>query len=177
MRIMVSSAATAEGQRCNPDEARGGGGGTLFNRNGYAATGSRRFSPTPAPYGSLYHWFPGGKRELGVAALEHGGERYRQLIESGVPDAKDVAEAADSFVWRRSSSSRRFRLLVPRSRRSPRVASTGEPMRVAAASAFESWLAVLEQRFAEAGMTARPARGTWWIFALLEGSLLLAHHP
>ncbi|NIB30754.1 hypothetical protein HBB16_01825 [Pseudonocardia sp. MCCB 268] len=48
-------------------------------------------------------------------------------------------------------------------------------MRVAAASAFESWLAVLEQRFAEAGMTAGTARDTAvQIFAPARGLPLLA---
>jgi hypothetical protein len=34
------------------------------------------------------------------------------------------------------------------------IASTDEPMRVAAAAAFELWLAVLEERFTAAGMEA-----------------------
>ena len=39
----------------------------LFRRQGYAAPGSRRSWPPPRrPYGSLYHFFPGGKEELGA---------------------------------------------------------------------------------------------------------------
>ncbi|MBC3193756.1 TetR/AcrR family transcriptional regulator [Pseudonocardia sp. C8] len=174
---MVSSAATAEGQRATRTRLVEAAA-ALFSRNGYAATGVKAvLADAAAPYGSLYHWFPGGKQELGVAALEHGGERYRQLIESVYPDAKDVAEAtADSFVLAAELLEQSdFDYSCPIATIALEVASTDEPMRVAAASAFESWLAVLEQRFAEAGMTAGTARDTAvQIFALLEGSLLLA---
>ncbi|HTQ19779.1 hypothetical protein [Mycobacterium sp.] len=48
-------------------------------------------------------------------------------------------------------------------------------MRTAAADAFESWLAVLEQRFTTAGMTAECARDVAVeVFCLIEGAVLLS---
>lgn len=45
----------------------------LFSRQGYAATGIKAIlTAAAAPYGTLYYWFPGGKRELGVAVVAQG---------------------------------------------------------------------------------------------------------
>jgi len=44
---------------------------SLFQREGYAATSWRRLvKESGAPWGSAYHYFPDGKEQLGVAALE-----------------------------------------------------------------------------------------------------------
>ena len=96
---MVSTAPGTDGQsatRARLVEAAA----ALFSRNGYSATGVKAvLLEASAPYGSLYHWFPGGKQQLGVAALEYGGSRYRELLESVYPEGKGVVEAtAASFV-------------------------------------------------------------------------------
>ncbi|HJQ05471.1 MAG TPA: TetR/AcrR family transcriptional regulator [Nocardioides sp.] len=151
---------------------------TLFSRRGYSATGVKAvLADASAPYGSLYHWFPGGKQELGVAAIEYGGQRYRELIESVYPEGKDVVDAtAASFkVAAEILESSDYDYACPIATIALEVASSDEPMRVAAASAFESWLEFLQGRFASAGMSKSRARDVAVeIFALLEGSLLLA---
>ena len=55
--------------------------GELFRRQGYAGTGIKAIlTASDAPYGSLYHFFPGGKEELGAAALRQGGLTYLRLV-------------------------------------------------------------------------------------------------
>jgi hypothetical protein len=55
------------------------------------------------------------------------------------------------------------------------VASTSELMRIAAAEAFESWLAVLVQRLTDAGMKRSRAREiAVELFCAVEGAFLLA---
>ena len=55
------------------------------------------------------------------------------------------------------------------------VASTSEPMRVAAADAFESWLTVLQDRFTAAGVKPRHARElAVEMFCAIEGAFLLS---
>lgn len=54
----------------------------LFRRQGYAGTGLKQITAAGrAPWGSLYHFFPGGKEELGAAAIAHSGQRYRKLFD------------------------------------------------------------------------------------------------
>lgn len=150
----------------------------LFSRRGYAATGVKAvLAEAAAPYGSLYHWFPGGKQELGVAALEHGGARYRELLESVYPQEKDVVDAtAASFVTAAEIlEASDFDYSCPIATIALEVASSDEPMRQAAAGAFESWLDVLVQRFCAAGMSGATARDiAVEVFSLMEGALLLA---
>jgi AcrR family transcriptional regulator len=39
----------------------------LFRRQGYSATGVKQIvEAAQAPFGSLYHFFPGGKEQLGA---------------------------------------------------------------------------------------------------------------
>jgi AcrR family transcriptional regulator len=130
-----------------------------------------------APYGSLYHFFPGGKEELGVAVLRAGGATYRELVESiFTPDA-DVVEATRAFFDGAAELLERteFADACPIATTALEVASTNEPMRQAAADAFESWLAVLADRLEQAGVLAPRSRElAVELFCAVEGAFLLS---
>ena len=151
---------------------------SLFSRNGYAATGVKAIlAEAKAPYGSLYHWFPGGKRELGVAAVEHGGALYRTLFETRYPAESDVVKATEGAFMEAADmlEATDYAESCPLATIALEVANTDEPMRLAAAAAFDSWLSVFESRFLDAGMSAERAReAAVNIFCLLEGAALLA---
>ena len=149
----------------------------LFGRHGYAATGVKVvLAAADAPYGSMYHFFPGGKQQLGVTVVERGGELYRQLVEALYPPGADVVAAteaafADAALLLEETD---FADACPIATIALEVASSDEPMRQAAAAGFTSWLDVLEQRFTAAGMTpARAADVAVELFCLLEGAFLL----
>jgi AcrR family transcriptional regulator len=153
-----------------------GAGGALFRRRGYAATGLKAIlAASGAPYGSLYHFFPGGKEELGVAVLREGGDFYRALVESYFTEDADVVDAtrrffADAAVVVREHD---YEDACPIATVALEVASTNEPMRVAAAAAFESWLEVLVVRFTRAGMMPKVAREVAVeLFCAIEGAFL-----
>jgi len=56
---------------------------TLFRRHGYAATGLNDIvDSSGAPKGSLYHYFPGGKPSIAVAAVEEAGHRVAATLET-----------------------------------------------------------------------------------------------
>src|SRR3984893_7357839 len=55
--------------------------GTLFRRQGYAATGLQQIlDEAGVKAGSLYHHFPGGKRELGAAAVDVAGAQIGGVL-------------------------------------------------------------------------------------------------
>jgi AcrR family transcriptional regulator len=156
----------------------------LFSRQGYGGTGIKTIlASAEAPYGSLYHFFPGGKEELGAAALKYGGDRYRTQIEALHPQGSDPIEAtrasfeyvADAMVASNYTDA------CPIATVALEASSTNEALRAAAAAACDSWLDVLETRFAEAGIKAELARDVAvQCFCLMEGSVLLArtsHSP
>lgn len=150
----------------------------LFSRQGFGATGIKAvLAAAEAPYGSLYHFFPGGKQELGAAALTYGGERYRDLLETVYPEEVDVVEAT-AAAFREAAERLEgadYGYACPVATIALEVANNDELMRSAAAEVFESWLAVLRQRFTAAGMTDERAREVAVeIFCLIEGAVLLS---
>lgn len=171
---MAQARTKAESTRTRIVEA----GAELFRRHGYAGTGVKAIvASSTSTYGSLYHFFPGGKEELGVVALRSGGETYRRLVEAFYPEGADVVVATKSFFDGAAMvvEMTGFADACPIATVALEVASTSEPMRRAAAEAFESWLSVLEQRFTEAGVHRRRAREiAVELFCAIEGAFLLS---
>ena len=49
-------------------------GSALFRRQGYAGTGMKAIAAAAkAPFGSIYHFFPGGKDELSAEVIRAAG--------------------------------------------------------------------------------------------------------
>src|SRR5215470_13031076 len=63
----------------------------LFMRYGYSGTGLKQIvADANAPFGSLYHHFPGGKQELGAEVIKRSGAMYGELVMSVFDAAPDV---------------------------------------------------------------------------------------
>ena len=150
----------------------------LFRRQGFAATGLKSILlASDAPYGSLYHFFPGGKEELGVAVLDAGGNVYRELVEQFFPPGGNVVRATNDFFEGAAVmiAETDYADACPIATIALETASTSEPMRRASAAAFESWLGVLTDRLTEAGIPRRRARDlAVELFCAIEGAFLLS---
>ena len=150
----------------------------LFRRQGYAGTGLKAIlAAAQAPFGSLYHYFPGGKEELGVAALHAGGGTYRELVEAVYADGIDVVTATANFFEGAAAvvEATDYADACPIATVALEVASTNEPMRNAAAEVFESWLVVLRQRLTGAGIAADRAHDlAVELFCAIEGAFILS---
>lgn len=150
----------------------------LFRRQGYSGTGLKAIlASSHAPYGSLYHFFPGGKEELGVAALRAAGVTYRELVEAFYGEGTDVVAATRAFFEGAAVvvEMTNFADACPIATVALEVASSSEPMRQAAAEAFESWLEVLEQRLVGARIPPTRARQVAVeLFCAIEGAFLLS---
>src|SRR5882757_9641947 len=72
----------------------------LFLRYGYTGTGLKAIvAAANAPFGSLYHHFPGGKQELGVEVIQRSGAMYGELVMSVFDAAPDILTGVrDCFV-------------------------------------------------------------------------------
>ena len=150
----------------------------LFRRQGFAATGLKSIlAASDAPYGSLYHFFPGGKEELGVAVLDAGGNVYRELVEQFFLPGGNVVRATSDFFEGAAVmiAETDYADACPIATIALETASTSEPMRRASAAAFESWLEVLTDRMTEAGIPRRRARElAVELFCAIEGAFLLS---
>ncbi|MDX2562581.1 TetR/AcrR family transcriptional regulator [Streptomyces sp. TX20-6-3] len=174
----------------------------LFRRQGYAASGMKQIvAAADAPYGSAYHFFPGGKAQLGEEVVRTSGAAYLGLIAELFPTgsgtgtgtvgateaeatgtgpgtgiATDMAAVtADAFI----AAAETLRELdfadpCPIATVALEVASTHEPLRLATAEVFASWTDGLAA-FYRAGGIAEPAahETASSVIALLQGAFML----
>ena len=149
----------------------------LFMRYGYTGTGLKQIvADANAPFGSLYHHFPGGKQELGVEVIHRSGAMYFELVTGIFDAAPDVVSGVhDCFagaaeVLRATD----YADACPIETVALEVASTNEALRAATAEVFESWIEGATVRFRAAGIDDRKARElAISLIALLEGAFVL----
>src|ERR1700689_252367 len=71
-----------------------GASAELMRRQGYNATGIKQIvAAAQAPFGSIYHHFPGGKEQLGAESIRASGKLYEQLIPAIFDPAPDLPAA------------------------------------------------------------------------------------
>src|SRR5689334_11388302 len=115
----------------------------LFQRYGYTGTGLKQVvAQADAPFGSLYHFFPGGKQQLGDAVVRRAGAMYLELVEAvyaAAPDPltgiTDVFEGA-ALVLEETD----YVDACPIATVALEVASSNDTLRAATADVFESWI-------------------------------------
>jgi AcrR family transcriptional regulator len=150
----------------------------LMRRQGYAATGVKQIvTAAQAPFGSLYHHFPGGKEQLGAAAIRASGALYEQLIPAVFDPAPDLTTAVRAFFAGAGEHLKAtdFADACPIATVALEVSSSSEVMRVACAEVFERWLAAGVERFVAGGLSEQRARElSVSMFAALEGAFVLA---
>ena len=115
----------------------------LFRRQGYAGTGIKQIlAAANAPFGSLYHFFPGGKEQLGAETIRSSGQLYSELFATIAAQAPDVPTAVGDFFTGAAETlvETDYADACPIATVALEVASTNEQLRVACAEVFESWI-------------------------------------
>lgn len=150
----------------------------LFRRYGYTGTGLKQIvADANAPFGSVYHFFPGGKAQLGEEVVRRSGRLYLDIVLAVLDAAPDVVTGvADAFagaaeVLRQTD----YVDACPIATVALEVASSNETLRRATAEVFETWIAAAAARLSSAGIGAGPARAlAMTLIELLEGGFLLS---
>jgi AcrR family transcriptional regulator len=150
----------------------------LFRRQGYTGTGVKQIAAmASAPFGSLYHFFPGGKEQLGEEVIRSSGALYLQLFETIALQAPDAVTAVADFFSGAAQTLREtdYADACPIATVALEVASTNEPLRRATADVFETWIDAAAAYFAAAGIAADAARAlAVSILSLLEGAFVFS---
>jgi AcrR family transcriptional regulator len=150
----------------------------LFRRQGFGSTGLKQISAQAnAPFGSLYHFFPGGKEQLGEEVIRSSGRLYLRLIADSFGTIHDLPGALRTFFAGAAEVVRStgFADACPIATIALEVASTNETLRKATADVFESWITALTACFADAGLTLGKARDlAVHTFCALEGAFILS---
>jgi AcrR family transcriptional regulator len=150
----------------------------LFRRNGYTGTGLKQIVTTAnAPFGSLYHFFPGGKEQLGAEVIRSSGMMYLQLFEIFFAPAPDLVSGVEAFFAGAAVTLREtgYADACPIATVALEVASTNEPLRKATAEVFTAWIDAGTMGFAKFGLAEDVARSlTLSLVASLEGAFVLS---
>jgi AcrR family transcriptional regulator len=150
----------------------------LFRRYGYTGTGMKQIvADAHAPFGSLYHFFPGGKEELGVEVIRRSGGMYSELFEAIMDAAPDLISGVSDFFAGAAEVLRQtdYADACPIATVALEVASTSEPLRQATADVFESWTVAVSAHLCEGGVTPAEARDlAVLMISMLEGAFILS---
>ena len=151
--------------------------GELFRRQGYVGTGLKQIvAEAGAPFGSIYHFFPGGKKELAAEVIRTSGRAYQDLVMAildAAPDAHTAMEtgfaaAAETLVATDYADA------CPIATVALEVASTDETLRAATAEVFAAWVDAGAERFVRWGFGVADARRLAIVLITsLEGAFVL----
>ena len=149
----------------------------LIRHQGYAATGVKQIvAAAQAPFGSIYHFFPGGKEELAAEGIRSSGAIYLELLPAVFAPAPDLVSAVRAFFSGAADHLRAsdYADACPIATVALEVSSSSEPLRLACAEVFDSWIAAATEHLMSRGLTRSSARELGIaIIAALEGAFVL----
>lgn len=152
--------------------------GELFRRQGYMGTGVKQIlAEAGAPFGSLYHHFPGGKSELGAETVRRSGALYGLLLGEFAGPEVPLAEGIREFFEGAAATLAEtdYADACPIATVALETASTDEELRQACADVFAAWIAGGTARFELEGIPRERARTlVIQMLAALEGAFVLS---
>ncbi|ORT58936.1 TetR/AcrR family transcriptional regulator [Streptomyces sp. CB03238] len=151
----------------------------LVQRQGYVGTGIKQIAKEAgATLGSVYHFFPGGKEAVAVAAIKHSDEEFAAILREALDSEDDPAAAVDACA----------RLLAGALRESGWVdgcpvtaaaletlGDTDSEIQGACVAALRGWQDLVADKLLRTGLAATDARelaGT--VISTLEGAEVTA---
>ncbi|MBO0849509.1 MAG: TetR/AcrR family transcriptional regulator [Pseudonocardia sp.] len=150
----------------------------LFRRNGYSGTGLKRIAAdSAAPFGSIYHFFPGGKQQLAEETIRTSGREYGRLVLAlldSVPDpVESVAHAFRTAADNLAATD--YADACPIATVALEVASTNELLRLATARVFDEWVSAGTEWFDRWVSDPEQARSlAYSMIMILEGAFVLS---
>lgn len=152
--------------------------GELFRRQGYMGTGIKQIvEAAGAPFGSIYHFFPGGKEELGAETIRRSGALYGLLFVEYVGPEVDLVKGVRAFFAGAAETlvETDYADACPIATVALEISSTNEELREACADVFNLWIEGGTARFVEAGIKPKKARElAIEMLAALEGAFVLS---
>jgi AcrR family transcriptional regulator len=152
--------------------------GELFRRQGYMGTGVKQIlAEAGAPFGSLYHFFPGGKAELGAETVRRSGLLYGLLLGEFAGPEVELARGIREFFAGAAETlvETDYADACPIATVALEVSSADEELRQACADVFAAWIEGGTERFAAEGLPRPRARAlVIQMLAGLEGAFVLS---
>lgn len=151
---------------------------TLLRRNGYTGTGLKQIATeASAPFGSIYHFYPGGKQQLAEETIRTVGPQYVLLFDALLASATDLLVALRQLFEAAADdlAATDFADACPIATVALEVASTNETLRRATADVFDGWIEHGTPYFTRWGIDEPSARAlTITLITSLEGAFVLS---
>lgn len=149
---------------------------SLLQSQGYNSTGLNQIlQQSEAPKGSLYHYFPGGKEELAIAAIEHATREVSTALQSRIGQQRNLKGALlaviDFFIGELESS--QFTKGCPVATIALEQAGVNLKIQAACENAYQTWQTGLAQMLGAYGV-GQPLLQAERLLVLLEGATLLS---
>ncbi|MCX4997816.1 TetR/AcrR family transcriptional regulator [Streptomyces longwoodensis] len=150
----------------------------LMQRQGYDGTGIKQISQeAQATLGSVYHFFPGGKQELALAAISRGDQEFVEQLRAALYSDPDPARAIVVLCRSMADSLRLSDWLDGCPITTTALGTVGRlpDIQSAAADAFARWRGVVFDRLLQCGVRESDARDlAHTVISTLEGAELAA---
>lgn len=150
----------------------------LFRRQGYASTGLNQIlTESGAPKGSLYHYFPGGKEELAVAAVNLAGSMIKDMLTEHARSRRTATSFVRAYCatmagWMEESE---FRAGCPIATTMLETAPDSPNLVKAGHDAITSWIEVIAKVFEREGIPMRESQvRARQLIGSVQGALVLA---
>lgn len=150
----------------------------LFQTQGFHATGLNEIiRESGSPKGSLYYYFPNGKEELGVAAVEFAGRSIQQKIKSGLgrqnAPALAIKEVIQEIVHALEQNGKLKNTSLSLIALETYLSS--ELLRTACSKSFSALEEIYAEKLAASGMPEKQAKELGTVIqSLMEGAILLS---
>ncbi|MFF1417167.1 TetR/AcrR family transcriptional regulator [Streptomyces sp. NPDC058280] len=150
----------------------------LMQRQGYDGSGIKQIAQEAgATLGSVYHFFPGGKQELAVAAVHHGDQEFAGILREVLDSEEDPAKAVVACTRSLAEGLRASDWLdgCPVTATALGTAGRAPDIQQAAAQAFEHWRGLVSDTLRRAGIAEQDALDLGHtVISALEGAELAA---
>jgi TetR/AcrR family transcriptional regulator, lmrAB and yxaGH operons repressor len=149
----------------------------LLELQGYHGTGLNQIiKESGSPKGSLYYYFPGGKEELAVEAVNTVGNIVLNRIRENLAEIADPAEAVRRFIANIAFNVERsgYRAGGPITTVALETASTSEALRETCRRIYNGWEEAFAQKLLDGGLEReRAERISIFIISAIEGGIIL----
>lgn len=150
----------------------------LLRRNGYTGTGLKQIATaSAAPFGSIYHFYPGGKQQLAEETIRTVGPQYVLIFDAILGPATDLPAALTALFEAAAEdlAASDYADACPIATVALEVASTNDTLRQATADVFDGWIEHGTPYFTRWGIHEADARAlTITLITSLEGAFVLS---
>ncbi|MFI1681702.1 TetR/AcrR family transcriptional regulator [Streptomyces sp. NPDC020607] len=150
----------------------------LIQRQGYVGTGIKQIAKeAEATLGSVYHFFPGGKEAVAVAAIAYSAEEFAEMLRAGLAGEGAPGVAIERCAGELAVGLRESGWVdgCPVTAAALETLGTESEIQRVCAEALRGWERIVEDRLLGAGLAAEDAREVaTTVIGALEGAEVTA---